>query len=498
MNRLISPSIYSVLHQLRSRGEWLPADCGGDGSCGRCGVQIVEGHLPVTDADRLFYSQNKLEAGFRLACQAIPSTSVVVQIQEQPVAGIQEQKDAGTEKIRFVIAVDIGTTTLALQLVNEETGIPVRTALRLNPQRAFGADVITRIQKAMEGSFEIMHRILREELLNAIRELVTGIHENQVMGVSVACNTTMRYFLEKRLPDSLGRHPYSVEDVGTKYLPFSTVFEDSFLSCPIKLLPCLDAFIGSDVVAGLLHLNFLQKQKETLFLDMGTNGELVVGNKHRTVAASAAAGPAFEGGGLSCGMGGIPGAIDAVWLERGALQVTTVEQLPPIGICGSGVVDAVALGRNQGWILEDGRLAERITGNALEIWSSVGGTPIVLDQQDIRKIQMAKSAIRAAVECLLQAANIRAEEVEEVILAGGFGTHLRPRSLATLGLLPGELAKKSRFAGNTALAGAADAWIRNDADICMEQFLRQTTTLSVAEFPDFQSLFMTHLAFSLE
>ncbi len=412
--------------------------CGGRGVCGKCAV-MLDGDVSAPNAA-------ELRCGVRLACQAflhgdaevtLPTLLPMTQIAGGTTADLVP---SAPMQGRFGAAVDVGTTTLALLLYDLSTGRCIGAASMLNPQTTVAADVIGRIDAAMKGRADI----LRHQVESAIGALIasacaqTQILPEQVNAMVVTGNTTMLYLLTGRNPTPLSRAPFQADCF------FGT--EAVLLSRRAYLPDCLHAFVGADTTCALLASGMTNFAKTALLCDVGTNGELALWHQGRLYIASTAAGPAFEGAGISCGCGSIPGAIDRVEVTEGQLICHTIGDGKAVGICGSGLVDAVAAMLETEAIDETGFLED-------EEFSLRDG--IALKQADIRAVQLAKAATHAGIMSLLSAAGCPVNEVTKVYLAGGFGSHLNLRSAVRIGLIPRELADKVQVIGNAALDGAA-------------------------------------------
>ena len=413
------------------------------------------------------------------------------------------------------IAIDLGTTTLGFRLIDRKTGVVLRETACMNRQQQYGADVVARIQQATQGHLKAMATLIREDLLLGMAALTRDFNgnspEKQLTGIVIAGNTTMLHLLQELSPAGMGQHPFTPVTLEMTTLPFHRLFSEevtrephqhhlqwllSHLSaCPVTLLPGLDAFVGADITAGIYHTRLHESEAVSLLVDIGTNGEMVVGNRHGLTATATAAGPAFEGGSLSCGMAGVPGAIHALTWEGDTFHLKTIDDRPPTGICGSGVVDLMAEGLRHGWMDATGRLLPPWQEKKVVLATPSGAPPIQVTQKDIREVQLATAAIRAGIQCLLETAAIPVEAVQRVYLAGGFGSHMNLASALTMGLLPAPLADQVVMAGNTCLSGAADLLTDADAPDKLQQIVKLTTTLNLSTSDCFQKAFLKAMTF---
>ena len=412
----------------------------------------------------------------------------------------------------YGVAIDIGTTTVVCYLIDLKTGRQVDTISGLNAQRPFGGDVISRIQYAMENEDGLarLRRGIVDQISGLIRELAyrNNIPLDYIYNVVVAGNTIMGHFFMGVTPQHIASTPftpaftqgviYSAHELGLKLGRAARVF----------LLPHISGYVGGDVVAGILASGLDRGNDLSLIIDIGTNGEIVLGNSERMVCCSTAAGPAFEGANIRHGMGGIRGAINTVRLDNGELKYTTIGDEAPIGICGSGIVDALASLLDAGLVDETGRLLEEdeiesdlgrglshrlveLDGQGafllVDAKSSSTGDSILITQKDIREIQLAKAAIAAGIKVLIQRMGKKVEDVTRLYLAGGFGSYIDKRNAARIGLIPQELQDRIIPIGNGAGTGAmlsllsAEEFVRADHIRGMTEYVELSSTL---EFQD--------------
>lgn len=423
---------------LAKAGQPLAQPCGGRGVCGKCAV-LLTGDVSVPN-------DVETRCGARLSCQAVvfgdaavilPETQAMQQIEAGSLAALTPVQPMPG---RIGAAVDIGTTTLALRLYSLQTGACLAVATMLNPQTSVAADVIGRIDAAMKGQLSGLEATIAEAIRTLLRTACTqaDVLPEDVESLTVTGNTTMLYLLTGRDPTSLSHAPFEADCHFGEERPM--------LDRHVYLPPCLHAFVGADTTCALLASRMLDKPDTALLCDIGTNGEIALWHKGQLYIASTAAGPAFEGAGISCGCGSIPGAMDRVWVEDGALQVHTIAEKKPVGLCGSGLVDAVAALLDMEIIDETGAMDD----DAYELAEGVS-----LTQRDVRALQLAKAAMAAGMDSLLHAAGCPESEVAAVYVAGGFGSHLNITSAARIGLIAPVLADRVRVIGNAALDGAA-------------------------------------------
>lgn len=463
--RLTCPGGCRVHDYIQSQGTALAMPCGGKGMCGKCRVRVVR-RLPVTPEDKRIFSEAQLAQGWRLACKAVTreAVEIVVPVQEQQgfSALAAEAADEGALSLAadhdYGLAVDIGTTTLAAALVDCTDGKILATATAVNSQRSFGADVVSRIGAACHGKGKALQKAVRRDLTRLMKQLLKD-HPGtaaRCRQMAIAANTTMLHLLMGWPCDGLGDWPFHPVSLGGKTYRAQEVLgpQSPLADATVTLLPGMSTYVGADITAGIWQCGLASSDDVSLFVDLGTNGEMVLGNKDQRFIASAPAGPALEGGKLTWGTGSVPGAICGVRIERGRAKVRTIDHTVPVGICGTGILEAMAGLVREGLVDETGKLVEPYFHKGFPLASTLDYQRITLSQQDIREIQMAKSAIRAGIESLIERSGISRQRVHQVFLAGGFGYYLDPQKAAVIGLLPADLAERTTAVGNTSLKGA--------------------------------------------
>ena len=430
---------------LKAHGLGVLSPCGGRGACGKCAVMLDGQISPPNPAEQ--------KAGCRLACQAVLNgDATVILPEEQAMEGIELGGGCPLQPIapmpgRYGAAVDIGTTTIALGLYSLRDGACLARCGMLNPQTSAAADVMGRIGAAMAGE----SARLQAQVTGAMAALLAqacaraGIGGSEVESMVVTGNTTMLYLLTGQDPAPLSRAPFEAD----------CLFDETLALCgKTAYLPrCMHAFVGADITCAVLASGMCEQHGISLLCDAGTNGELALWKDGELLVTSTAAGPAFEGAGISCGCGSVRGAIDKVALHGGKLIVHTIGDAPAVGVCGSGLIDAVAAGLALGTVDETGAME----GRSFELSPGVRLLPA-----DIRALQLAKAAIAAGIDTLLETAGIRAGDVDAFYIAGGFGSHLDVESAAAIGLFPKILASRARVLGNAALTGAAQQLLNRD------------------------------------
>jgi uncharacterized 2Fe-2S/4Fe-4S cluster protein (DUF4445 family)/predicted metal-binding protein len=445
----------TIAHALESAGMETDLPCSGRGICGKCRVW-AEGALEAPDSLEREALGQLLAKGIRLACQARIAGDCRVLLPGEAEMQFASGEDAGRVPVRPLFnslgaAVDIGTTTLAVQLYDHTGRIASRDGL--NPQSAFGADVISRVGRALDGDGEGLKATVAggiDALIKAAA-LDCGREGQTPDGLVITGNTAMLYLLTGRNPVTLSKAPFLADCL------FGERVKARALGLPYEAdcyLPrCMAAFVGADITTAVLASGMLDASRTALLIDVGTNGEIALWQKGTLTCCSTAAGPAFEGALLSCGCRGVLGAVDHVEEENNALHCHTIGGGSPVGVCGSGVVDALAALLRLGWVDETGRLDKPdMQKDGQDAVRLVGD--VCLTQKDIRAVQLAKGAVSAGILTLLHEAGLKAEDVEDFYIAGGFGAFLNAKHAGEIGLFPQELAGKAHVLGNAALTGA--------------------------------------------
>ena len=487
-NRIVAHAGETLFAALTRAGLFSGGLCGGAGRCGRCQVTVTAGDAPVTAADRAHLSAEEIAAGRRLACALTLTDDLSVMLPTQKPFTVQglaataappANGDLGT-------AVDIGTTTLAFALVDLQTGAVVGTASLLNSQRAYGADVLSRVHACERGEQPRLTEMVRGDVLRGLRTLCerAGVGTERLKAVTVVGNTAMCQLFTGFDCAPLAQFPFEPYDAAPFTADAATLFGAPGLTASVTVPPPAGPFFGADALAGLAVCGFSERDGVGVFLDLGTNAELAVGGRDGIFAASAAAGPAFEGGALSCGCGSIEGAVCDVTLGGDAPKIVTVGNAEPVGLCGSGVVALLAELLRTGAMDASGLLQPPYFDEGFPVTPSLR-----LLQGDVRAVQLAKGAVSAGLRVLMKRAGVTCDDVDRVWLAGGFGAALSPEKAAAVGLLPPELAAKATAVGNTALAGAVRALLGGAAN------LPPITTVDLNADEEFPILFFNSMEF---
>jgi uncharacterized 2Fe-2S/4Fe-4S cluster protein (DUF4445 family) len=466
------PRAMALSSSLALRGIEFP--CGGTGLCGGCRVRVLHGSLPVTQQDSLFFSAEDLASGWRLACQAIADVPLVLECEQWHMEILSDNSALpATGKQGLGIAVDLGTTTIAAQLIDLATGNVLGVETELNPQAPFGSDVMSRIRAALSSAD--LATSVRASIGSMIKRLAHR-REQEVAAVVVVGNSVMHHLFSNLDVEPLSHAPFHSPNLGEQCFACGQLGWPLPPGCCIRFVRCLGGFVGSDILAGIVAVGM------STSTEMIANGEIAIGNRERILYASAAAGPAFEAASIRMGMRATSGAISRVSYSDREVHVTVVGDQEPRGICGSGLVDAVAVGLESSAILPSGHIA-----NGTKLFPVAG--PVVLYQADIRELQLAKAAIAAGFRLLLRSLGTPPESLKRIHLAGAFGNYVQASSAIRIGLL--EFSPQQILpSGNTALRGAKMLLLSANPPA-----LPQMQHVALAADADFQDEFVNCMKF---
>ena len=411
---------------------------------------------------------------------------------------LEMRKQAGR---RCLAAFDIGTTTIAGYLLDSEDGRMLAVESRMNPQAQYGADVIMRANYALEHGTDVLSRCIREAVDEMLGVLTgdAGISRQDIFQVCIVGNTCMHHLFLGISPASLVHAPYTSAVSERLVLNAGDYGLDVQRKAELIMLPDIAGYVGADTCGCLLALRQDQKDEISLMIDIGTNGEMVLGNRNRLVTCSTAAGPAFEGAKIECGMRGAAGAVDHVKYENGKWDYTTVGNQPAVGLCGSGLIDLVAGLLDAGMLDENGALSsgQEKQGVFMLVPLEQAGNErgVYLTQKDIGEVQLAKAAIAAGIQMLMKRLGITEEEICSVYIAGAFGNYMDPVSAGKIGLLPAALVKKVKPVGNAAGEGAKIALVNEREMLEMDELVGKIDFVELAASGDFQDYFIDELGF---
>ena len=465
--------------------------CGGRGRCKGCKVRVLAGALPISPEEKQKLTPAELADGWRLACRGRAETDLKIELAQWEATILTDDTVfAFTPQDGLGIAIDLGTTTVVAQLLDLRTGhvLAVRTAL--NAQAQHGADIMSRVEFAVAGGGQReLEKRIRQQIGQLIRELLTAntTPAADLKHVVLVGNTVMHHLFCGIATEPMSHYPFEPKESGLRIFPAHELGWDVPSGTTVRFLPCLGSFVGSDILAGVLATKLHESHSLVALVDLGTNGEIVVGNRERMLCASTAAGPAFEGARISMGMRAATGAIAEVHVANGGLRCHVLGNVAPRGICGSGLVDATATALELNLIKPSGRLS---SGEELML-----AAPVKITQTDIRELQLAKGAIAAGLQLLLRQWGATREDVACLYLAGAFGNYINHASARRIGLLdfPPERIKP---AGNTALLGAKLALFGlQERETDYPELLRRISHVSLHEDEFFHETYVAEMTF---
>ncbi len=470
--------------------------CGGHGKCGKCRV-ICRGALSApTDREKAVLTKDELLSGVRLACQTYISGDCEFISEDQGKAEIKADGNMPDIELlpifdNYGVAVDIGTTTVALRLYGRDGALLAEQSC-LNPQRAYGGDVVSRMEASLKGEKDALASSIRRLLCDMIRAAsdIAGVSADKIDGAVIAGNTVMLSFLSGVDTEPLTHAPFTANSLFGQTVTAESLGLDILCpQTPVYLPRCVSAFVGADITCAVISSQIYKNEKNAVLTDIGTNGETVLKYGNALYACSTAAGPAFEGAGISMGMGGSVSAVDKVRvLPDGSLDVHVIGGAEPAGICGSGIVDAVAALLDTGAIDETGYMEDE---------PAVIAPPVVLTQADIRAVQLAKSAIHAGIKTLLSHAALTCSDIDRFYIAGGFGSYLDVMNAGKIGLIPKELTGCVKVLGNASLSGASALLLSSPLLKESESIASAIQTAELASNPVFAEEYMNNMTFDV-
>lgn len=530
----------TILEYCRSHGiAGIETPCGGKGTCGKCKVTVAKPYYKdvlacqtkICDGMEIIVGKKESTGtGTGTAGQDIQTASNArYSIDKEDSMVVLTNGGSISEKFnehvnRNVVlnedtlaACDIGTTTVVCYLIDKETGQIISTRSGANPQRSFGADVLSRIDAAARaddndkanGGLQMMQTQIVSLLNGWISEMLTECGRTKVSRFSVAGNTVMCHLLMGISPEKLGKAPFMPDEYfGREFNPLDIGLEN----CQTMIIfPAVSGFVGGDITAGMMET--VNCNELTLYLDIGTNGEMALGKGDRYVCCATAAGPAFEGAQIELGMPASKGAVDKVWLEGRRIKYSVIGNDRPVGLCGSGLIDALAVLLKAGIIDENGTIlsgqelpilfrsyvfeveAEE-TAQSTESSLAVHIAPgVYITQDDIRKLQLAKGAIAAGIEVLFKEYGCKPCDLDILTFAGGFGNYIDKASAAAIGLFPQELLDKAKEVGNAAGNGAVSAALSQEAWERALEIGGNMRYIELASYPHFNEMYVEHMNF---
>lgn len=427
--------------------------CGGKGTCKKC--------LVTANGEKV------------LACMTYADDDTVIDYDNNcdDIQSVVFAKEVDFEKKPLLnsgygLAVDIGTTTIAGYIYKFPEGICIKSAGLPNLQKAHGADVISRIEFASNGGLHI----LQQELFQQIKKLSEGYDIDKYI---ICGNTTMLHFITELDPSGIAAAPFTPSSLFGEW-------HDN-----IYYPRCISSYVGADITTAIIASGMMN-DKTSFLVDIGTNGEMALFNDGKLLCCSAAAGPAFEGANISAGMLSVGGAINKVYIENGEIKYTTIDNKKPVGICGTGLIDAVCCMLKLGIIDDTGYMEEKF---------EIGDSNVYITPADIRQLQLAKAAIRAGIDTLLHKSMISSKDIDKFYIAGGFGSFINKESAAAIGLIPQEVLDKVTVIGNGAGAGACMMLLNSDLITKSEQIADNAETIELSSDEFFVNSYMENMMF---
>jgi len=514
--RIVAESGENVLETLLAHNIFLRSDCGGKGVCGKCRVETVDA-AGVVNSHNSCTTVVTNDMSIRIPDESLLSAYIIAKAPAVlPKSFYSKAGKRLTTAYNPGVAVDLGTTTIAIYLTDVERKTVLSSIAVKNPQALYGDDVVNRISRIEDNTEKLLR--MQQLVVNAIewgiRALLdrTTLSEVQLSNMVVVGNPTMVHILLGVNPKSIGISPYvpqfcEAREVWGGDLGFT------FSKLVVKTLPQVSGFLGGDILAAIMANELLEQPVGTLLIDLGTNGELVLKGQDGLYATSCATGPAFEGAALSCGMQAVPGAIDKVFIvnpdekpEFSVIQENRLEPVRPSGLCGSGVISAISSMLKTGIIgsnglydrssLIRGLLVSAKNSRRYQIvpaYRTAHGREISLSQKDIRAVQLGMGALKTGIAFIMRAAKFK--EVRKILIAGAFGSYLNKEDLLSLGMIPSISSKNIKVVGNSAGAGAIMALCDEKYRVLAQNFADKMSVIELAEDSDFQNVFVKNLHF---
>jgi uncharacterized 2Fe-2S/4Fe-4S cluster protein (DUF4445 family) len=534
-----------LIDAARAAGISMETPCDRAGTCGKCKAKVsAKDRRLLSESVHGLPGQEARDGGWVLACQTAVLGDVQVELEGNAGDGLQilsegqgitveldpwirksldrtkgatyvfagsavlVEETGDTSQHCYGVAIDIGTTTLVVTLLDLRTGAELGVSSSLNPQALHAQDVLSRIKIGSKpDGLQKLHGELIRDINRQIADLAAqaGIALNYIYEAVFSGNTTMLHLATRTDPASLGKYPYTLSLDGGQHVRAREIELSISQHGLVYLPPIMSAYVGPDITSGILSTHLAEQRGIVLLVDIGTNGEIVLSVDGRLTATSTAAGPAFEGMNIACGMRASRGAVELISLGKHGIRVETIADAAAVGICGSGLLDVVGELASQGGLDKNGRFQNNGASHAQpwrDQWETVNGKPafriagpVYLTQKDVRQVQLAKGAIRTGIEMLLKANKVDAVRVDRVLIAGSFGFHLRTASLIHLGLLPKEFSDRVEFVGNTSKSGAQAFLLNHHTRDNMKRIVEQVEVLELANDPAFEKSFVQSLLF---
>ena len=463
--------------------------CAGNHTCGKCRIHVEGAVEPVGQSEARLLGAQALAQGIRLACACRIQGNATVTLHDEGTSKIVAWYQLPTferTETGCGFAVDIGTTTVAVQLIDRKSGAVLAERLAENTQRGYGADVISRIEACKTVGLDVLSDLIAGQIEAMAQQCLHEAGISYIEESVVTGNSTMLHLYEGLDPASLAVVPFDVQSY------FGCYSRRTLAGGPVYIPRCVGAYVGADITCAMLAADLMRGDIQ-LLTDIGTNGEMALARKGNLLCCATAAGPAFEGAGLSCGMPAIPGAIRTVTKKDDIVTYETVGKKSACGICGSGILDALSV-MLKTQIIDDSGYLENADREADDVWE-IGDSGVAITQRDVRQIQLAKSAICAGLMTLLEHEDLSVNDVSRFVIAGGFGNTINPDSAVEIGLFPAGLRDKVSFIGNGALGGASMLLMNRNLREQTEQLAQNAIELSLSTSARFMESYVDCMAF---
>lgn len=510
----------NLLRTLLDAGIFVDNPCNGTGVCGKCKVCILTGACSaMPETEKRLLKNEEIEKGIRLSCMTEVLGDIEIETLQKErkhkvlTKGYMPEFTKDSYDGGYGIVIDIGTTTVVTALIDLKNGEELANASMINAQKHFGLDVLTRITYEYENPDSGIGE-LQEAIVHSVNAMIgevceeAAVERKNIREIDVAANCTMMHMLLGVDARSIGKSPYKPEFLEAQELPAKEIGleagEDTVLYC----LPHVSAYIGADIVAGTYVCELEKETRNVLFIDIGTNGEIVLASKGRLLCCSCAAGPALEGMNISSGMRAAEGAVEDVEITEDGIRLKTIDDMEPVGICGSGILAVVkellrtGIVKKTGVFVKKEKLAEtdyrypmiRMNGSKREF--ILHENPLLLiTQGDVRQVQLAKGAILSGFTALLNKAGISMEDLDKVMIAGQFGAHLPAESLVGTGILPRAVKDKLVYVGNSSKTGAYMTLMSRQIKKEIEELADRMEYMELAETENYERIFTESMIF---
>ena len=512
----------TILEALIDNGIYINNACNGKGVCGKCKIRVVDGEVStLTETELKFLSKDEVDNNVRLACMTKLRGDTLIEIigkeKETKVLVDSYIKDFEIDNtcIGYGVAIDIGTTTVVAELINLEDGKAISHSSMVNAQKIYGLDVLTRItyenEKGEEGIAD-----LKRVIVDSINDLLIDITSkakvdiNDIKKIAIASNCTMMHMFLGIDARSIGVYPYKPKFTESKIVKAKEIGLKVSDECVCICLPHLSAFIGADIIAGIYVCDIKNIAKNVLFIDIGTNAEIVLKTNEKLVSCSCAAGPALEGMNISKGMRAEEGAIEDVIIEENNVKIKTIGDKEPEGLCGSGILAVLKEMIKVGIVKKNGSMIKKEDldennpmGNRIKTVDKkkefiISFNPeICITQSDIRQVQLAKGAILSGFTALINKCNITMDSLDKILVAGQFGAHLPAESIVGVGILPKDVIDKIDYVGNVSKAGAYITLMSKKALKELDELSKEVEYVELADTKDYEKIFVKSMEFPI-